>query len=89
MSERKRRQLYLMKTNVPSGLGPYKTANWEWPDIQAKNQHITVKDEMWWADYSREKLVKIRENFRKKNPKPNPPVRFTIRKVDKIPDGYT
>lgn len=36
MTEKKeRKQLYLMKTNAPTGLRPYKTANWEWPDIQA------------------------------------------------------
>lgn len=43
---------------------------------------------MWWADHNRDKLIKIREDFRKKNPNPKPPVRFIIKKIAKIPDGY-
>lgn len=81
------KQLYLMITNVPETKSGQKT-NWEPFETEAMKQHNTVDDRLWWADYDREKLVKIREEFKKRIPNPIPPVKFSIRKVKKIPSGY-
>jgi hypothetical protein len=81
-----KKQLWLMITNVPK-LQPGQKSNWKSPDIKAMKQHNTVDDRLWWADHSKKKLIDIRRNFREKNPFPFPSVRFTIRKINKIPDG--
>lgn len=78
--------IYLLKAKLK--YRPKNRANWEPVHGVSKKQGSTFDGDWWWADPSKEKIKKVKDKFRKLNPKPNPPPVFKIVKLPGIPSGY-
>jgi hypothetical protein len=79
---------YLLKTQIPSKRT--KRTNWNRPASSSEpaKHGISVRNELWWASRSKQKIEQVKRSFLKNNPDAKPSIKLTLLKVDRIPDGF-